>query len=95
MPLQLQCVSTLTAVDSTAWNALAGDSPFLKHQFLTALEHSGCVGPGTAWRPTYLLATDEQGLVGARRFHAMNSQKVGPNGTVVKNDTPGPSLPVW
>src|SRR3989337_4499410 len=25
----------------------------------------------------------------------MNSPKVGPNGTVVKNEMPGPSLPVW
>jgi predicted N-acyltransferase len=75
MPLQLQCVSTLTAVGSTAWNALAGDSPFLKHQFLTALEHSGCVGPGTAWRPTYLLATDEQGLVGALPLYLKNDSR--------------------
>ena len=28
-------------------------------------------------------------------FHAMNSPICGPKGTAVKNDTPGPSLPVW
>lgn len=31
------------------WDALAGGNPFLAHAFLTALEDSGSVGPGTGW----------------------------------------------
>mgnify|MGYP000225653319 CR=1 FL=1 len=31
------------------WDALAGGNPFLTHAFLTALEDSGSVGPGTGW----------------------------------------------
>jgi predicted N-acyltransferase len=31
------------------WDALAGGNPFLCHAFLTALEDSGSVGPGTGW----------------------------------------------
>jgi predicted N-acyltransferase len=51
MPAQLQSLTTLGAVDAAAWNALAGGSPFLRHEFLYALERSGCIGPGTAWQP--------------------------------------------
>jgi predicted N-acyltransferase len=41
--------------DATAWNALAGDYPFLRHEFLAALETSGCVAPATGWTPRHLL----------------------------------------
>ncbi len=38
------------AFDRDQWNALAGaDNPFVSHEFLTALEDSGSVGPGTGW----------------------------------------------
>lgn len=48
------------------WNALVPDrNPFLRHEFLAALEHSGCIGPGTGWDPCYLALTDQAGLVGA------------------------------
>ena len=57
MSLQLERVASLKHLGPAAWNALAGDSPFLRHEFLAALERAGCVGPGTAWEPAYLLAT--------------------------------------
>jgi uncharacterized protein len=65
MPLQLQRVSSLQHVAPAAWNALTGDSPFLRHEFLIALERAGSVGPGTAWEPAYLLAQSGPELVGA------------------------------
>jgi predicted N-acyltransferase len=65
MPAQLQSLTTLGAVDAAAWNALAGGSPFLRHEFLYALERSGCIGPGTAWQPCYVVARDDRGLAGA------------------------------
>ncbi len=37
------------------WDALAGGNPFVSHAFLTALEDSGSVGPGTGWRPAPLV----------------------------------------
>ena len=37
------------------WNALVPeDSPILQHQFLTALERTGCVIPDTGWEPHHL-----------------------------------------
>jgi hypothetical protein len=65
MPLELERVASLQPVAASAWNALAGDSPFLRHEFLTALERSGCVGRRTAWQPAYLLAKEGSELVGA------------------------------
>ena len=44
------------------WNALAGtDNPFVSHEFLTALEDSGSVGPGTGWQPVPLVISAEDG----------------------------------
>jgi predicted N-acyltransferase len=65
MHLKLERLATLTGVDPVAWNALAGDHPFLKHEFLHALEQSGCVGRATTWQPSYIVARDAQGLAGA------------------------------
>jgi predicted N-acyltransferase len=53
-------------VDARQWNALSGtDSPFLRHEFLAALEHTGCVGPRTGWSPSYVTLTDSEGLAAA------------------------------
>ena len=65
MPLRLELHPTIAAIDGAAWNALAGDSPFLKHEFLLALEETGCVGEGTTWQPCYLAVHDSRGLAGA------------------------------
>jgi predicted N-acyltransferase len=48
------------------WNALAGgDNPFVSHEFLSALEDSGSVGPGTGWQPAPLVIEDGGRLVAA------------------------------
>jgi predicted N-acyltransferase len=65
MRLHLQRLTSVSAVDAADWNSLAGDSPFLKHEFLSALEQSGCVGDGTTWQPCHLVARDDRGLAGA------------------------------
>lgn len=44
------------------WNALGGnDNPFVSHEFLTAMEDSGSVGPGTGWEPAPIVITDDTG----------------------------------
>jgi predicted N-acyltransferase len=65
MRLKLERHTTLATIDAAAWNVLAGDSPFLRHEFLRALEEAGCVGRGTTWQPCYLAVRDERGLAGA------------------------------
>jgi predicted N-acyltransferase len=65
--VQLQVLDSIGAVSATEWNALdhAGQ-PFLRHEFLAALEDSGCVAPETGWTPRHVVARDAAGrLVGA------------------------------
>lgn len=48
------------------WNALQGtDNPFLRYEFLAALERHGCVGDDSGWIPQYLIAEDADRLLGA------------------------------
>jgi predicted N-acyltransferase len=65
MSLTLTRVRSLTAIDAVSWNAIAGDQPFLRHEFLVALEQSGCVGGRTPWEPCFIVARDEHGTAGA------------------------------
>ena len=54
-------VGDISAAD---WDRLAGDrDPFLSHAFLSALEASGSVGPGTGWSPAPIVIEDERGSV--------------------------------
>ena len=57
----------ISDIDARAWNGLIGDqTPFLRHEFLCALEQSGCAVPETGWDTRYLLHEDACGrLVGA------------------------------
>ena len=58
--------STIDDVDPREWNALGGtDCPFLRHEFLAALEHTGCVGAGTGWGPCPITLSDDLGLAAA------------------------------
>jgi predicted N-acyltransferase len=54
--------SSVGAFDREEWNALGGnDNPFVSHEFLTAMEDSGSVGPGTGWEPAPIAITDDAG----------------------------------
>ena len=57
----------ISDIDARAWNGLVGDGmPFLRHEFLCALEQSGCAVPETGWDARFLLHEDARGrLVGA------------------------------
>ncbi|WP_101068393.1 GNAT family N-acetyltransferase [Roseovarius salinarum] len=56
---------SLAGVPAAQWDACAcpeaedgrrPDDPFTTHRFLSALEDSGSVGPGTGWQPQYMTA---------------------------------------
>ena len=52
-------VADIAAAD---WDACAGDgNPFVSHAFLSALEASGSVGPGTGWQPLPLVVDGADG----------------------------------
>ncbi|GJL80724.1 MAG: hypothetical protein DHS20C01_03580 [marine bacterium B5-7] len=55
--LTARSLTRTSAVTANEWNAFLNDddAPFLKHEFLSLLEDSGCVGPGTGWTPCHLV----------------------------------------
>ena len=56
----------VAAVNDAAWDALHdGGNPFVGHAFLSLLEESGSVGPGTGWQAAPLLVEDEAGALRA------------------------------
>src|SRR6185312_7024054 len=58
--------SSIDDIDPVEWNALAGaDCPFLRHEFLAALEHTGCIGADTGWEPCPVTLSDDRGLAAA------------------------------
>ena len=58
--------SSIDDIEPRQWNALAAAGhPFLRHEFLAALEHAGCVGAGTGWQPSLLTLSDGSGLAAA------------------------------
>ncbi|MDH5648860.1 MAG: GNAT family N-acetyltransferase [Gammaproteobacteria bacterium] len=61
---------TLAEIPADSWARLTGtDTPFLKHEFLNALETTGCVNPKTGWSPRHLGLYQQTGnsetLIGA------------------------------
>ncbi len=74
--LQLSEVNSVDELDASTWNRLAGDSPFLRHEFLSALEKTGCVGAGTTWQPNHILAfDDDHTLRGALPLYIKNDSR--------------------
>ena len=66
--MRIRVLDDIRDVAAGEWNALAGVShPFLRHEFLNALEVSGCVSPETGWQPCHLLllADDNETPAGA------------------------------
>jgi predicted N-acyltransferase len=64
----------VAALDAAAWNALAGDYPFLRHEFLAALEETGCVSPALGWTPRHLrIGPPEQPLALAPLYEKTHS----------------------
>ncbi|MFC3609242.1 GNAT family N-acetyltransferase [Stutzerimonas tarimensis] len=62
--MPIQTLSSLTEVDAASWDALLPTAqPFLRHAFLSSLEDSGSVGPGTGWLPAHRLWHDAQGAL--------------------------------
>ncbi len=50
----------IAQVDAAQWNALLNDEqPFLKHEFLSALEQTDCVSAETGWLPQHIVLQDE------------------------------------
>ncbi|HEX7877108.1 MAG TPA: GNAT family N-acetyltransferase [Sphingobium sp.] len=65
-----ECVARVAAgvadIPRDQWDACAGTAnPFMRWDFLSALEKSGSVGPGTGWQPLPLLIDGVDGRIAA------------------------------
>lgn len=56
--------TSVAALDKASWDACAGDAnPFVSHDFLSILEESGSVGPGTGWSPAPITVEAADGTI--------------------------------
>jgi predicted N-acyltransferase len=68
-----EAIAEIPAVD---WNRLVDpDTPFLRHEFLVAMERHGCVGERLGWIPRHMALRDGQGrlLAAAPCYLKLNS----------------------
>ena len=64
--MQLRAIPAISDIEPARWNALQGaDNPFLRHEFLAALERHGAVSPDNGWAPHHLLIEDGDTLLAA------------------------------
>jgi len=73
--MSLHRLDRLSDLAAAEWDALIpGDSPFLRHAFLSALEDSGSLGPRSGWRAEHLLHYENDQLIAAlpayRKWHS-------------------------
>ena len=56
-------VDSIDQVKAEDWNRnVPPDFPFLRHEFLHALEESRCVSPGTGWTPKHIVIRNQEGI---------------------------------
>lgn len=64
--LEIRHISRIADVPRQAWNSMVdADNPFIRHEFLDALEQCGCVNRGSGWQPHHAIAEIDDELVGA------------------------------
>lgn len=64
MALRVENIGSLVATSASSWNAVVGDRyPFLRYEFLAALEACGCAATDTGWEPDHLMVFDGERVV--------------------------------
>ena len=74
--LHLRSLASIDAISEAEWDHFSGTrSPFLRHRFLSALEHSQCTSAKSGWTPAHLevlLDGDRVGVIPAYlKSHSM------------------------
>ncbi len=55
-PVKARFVDSIAEIGQRDWNALTGTrNPFMRYEFLHALESTGCTGPDSGWLPRHLV----------------------------------------
>ncbi len=64
--MDIRIAERINETEPERWNHLAGsDYPFIRHEFLNALETTGCVSHETGWLPRHILVLDGDTLIAA------------------------------
>lgn len=64
--MRIDSLPRIAELDSTSWNELISfGNPFIRHEFLHAMEETGCVGGDSGWQARHLVARDGGRLLGA------------------------------
>ncbi len=70
--MQVRVHDSISDIARSEWNSLIGaEYPFLRHEFLSAAENTGCVCPDTGWTPCHL-SLENDGLRGALLLYRKN-----------------------
>lgn len=71
--MEVKLIDSILQIDGSAWNDLAGEGyPFLRHEFLTALEQSGSASVQTGWAPKHLLVFEQDQLMALMPLYLKN-----------------------
>jgi hypothetical protein len=72
--MQIKIIDQLDAIPAEQWNALVQDNnPFMRHEFLAALERHGCVGKEFGWLPRHIAVYEHDQLVAAMPLYEKNN----------------------
>ncbi len=64
--MELQAVPAIREIEPARWNALTGtDHPFVRHEFLAALERHGVISADNGWVAHHLILTEGDTLLAA------------------------------
>ncbi len=63
---EIHIVTELSSINAEDWNALLTDNnPFLRHEFLSAMEAQHCLGADVGWHPHHFLLYSNKQLIAA------------------------------
>ena len=73
--MEVEINTRISTIGQAQWNALLpDDNPFVRHEFLAALEDCGCIGSDIGWQPQHtLLRKDDKLLAAAPGYIKHNS----------------------
>ena len=63
--IEITVRDSLADIRAEEWNALAGNHPFVRHEFLHALHETGCASESAGWLPQFITAHAGKRLLGA------------------------------
>lgn len=69
--MQINIHSEIKQIPREQWNAFVTDNnPFMRHEFLSALENNGCVSEEFGWHPCHIAIREDDRLIGAMPLYA-------------------------